>query len=93
MIGRSKKPLVVDMCADLLERSTISESNIIMNGILNVTQFILLTKTAAARNEVVLSYHRVRGLYFLAVVFVATIYIEECDRIVHSGKLKPPSNS
>ena len=25
------------------------------------------------RNEVALSYHRVRGLYFVAVVFVATI--------------------
>ena len=35
--------------------------------------FILLTKTTAARNEGVLSYNRVRGLYFLAVVFVATI--------------------
>ena len=27
----------------------------------------------AAQNEVALSYHRVRGLYFLAVVFVATM--------------------
>ena len=35
--------------------------------------YILLTKTTAARNEVALSYHRVRGLYFRAVVFVATI--------------------
>ena len=35
---------------------------------------ILLTKTAAAQNEVALSYHKVRGLYFLAVVFAATIY-------------------
>ena len=33
---------------------------------------ILLTKTTAAQNEVALSYHRARGLYFLAVVFVAT---------------------
>ena len=32
---------------------------------------ILLIKTTAARNEVALSYHRVRGQYFLAVVFVA----------------------
>ena len=30
---------------------------------------ILLTKTTAAQNDVALSYHRVRGLYFLAVVF------------------------
>ena len=34
---------------------------------------ILLTKTTAVRNEVALSYHSVRGLYFLAVVFVTTI--------------------
>ena len=33
----------------------------------------LLTKTTAARNEVALSYHNVRGLYFLAVIFVGTI--------------------
>ena len=30
-------------------------------------------KTTAAQNEVALSYPRLRGLYFLAVVFVATI--------------------
>ena len=34
---------------------------------------ILLTKTTAALNEVALSYHEVRRLYFLAVVFVVTI--------------------
>ena len=34
---------------------------------------ILLTKTTAAQNEVALSYHRVRGLYFLAVVFATTV--------------------
>ena len=36
---------------------------------------MLLTKTTAAQNEVALRYYRVRGLYFLAVVFVTTIYI------------------
>ena len=35
---------------------------------------MLFTKTTAARNEVALSYRRVRGLYFLAVVFSATIF-------------------
>ena len=35
--------------------------------------YILPTKTTAARNGVALSYHSVHGLYFLAVVFVATI--------------------
>ena len=38
---------------------------------------ILLIKTTAAQNEVALTYHRVRGLYFLAVIFAATIYIVE----------------
>ena len=37
---------------------------------------IRLTKITAAQNEVSLSYHRVRGLYFLAVVFTATIVID-----------------
>ena len=36
---------------------------------------ILLTKTTAAQNEVAFSYHEVRGLYFLAVVFEATIVL------------------
>ena len=35
---------------------------------------IILTKTTAAQNDVALSYRRVRGLYFLAVVFAATIF-------------------
>ena len=34
---------------------------------------ILLTMTTAAQNVDSLTYHIVRGLYFLAVVFVATI--------------------
>ena len=38
---------------------------------------MLLTKTTAAQNEVALSYHKVRGLCFLAVVFVATIVLTE----------------
>ena len=37
---------------------------------------ILLTKITAEQNEVTLSYHNVRGLYFLAVVFVATIDVQ-----------------
>ena len=35
---------------------------------------MLLTKTTAAQNEDALSNYRVRGLYFLAVVFVKSIY-------------------
>ena len=41
---------------------------------LNCKPTILLTKTTAARNGVALSYHSVRGLHFLAVVFVRSIY-------------------
>ena len=33
---------------------------------------IHLTKTTAVQNKVALSNHRVGGLYFLAVIFVAT---------------------
>ena len=40
---------------------------------LYIPTIILLTKTSATQNEVALSYHRLRGLYFLAVVFVAAI--------------------
>ena len=35
--------------------------------------YILLTKTTAAQNEAALSCHRLRGLYFLAVVSVRSI--------------------
>ena len=34
---------------------------------------MILTKITAAQNEVALSYHKVRGLCFLAVIFAATI--------------------
>ena len=37
-------------------------------------RFILLTKTTTAQTEDALSYYRVRGLYFLAVVFATTIF-------------------
>ena len=36
---------------------------------------ILLIKIIAAQNEAALSYRKVRGLYFLAVIFAATITI------------------
>ena len=38
-----------------------------------IKNIILLTKITFTQNEVALSYHRVRGLYFLAVIFAATI--------------------
>ena len=40
---------------------------------IDINLCILHTKTTAAQNEVALSYHRVWGLYFLAVVFAAII--------------------
>ena len=36
-------------------------------------EFILLTKTTGALNEVAFTYYKVRGLSFLAVVFVTAI--------------------
>ena len=36
---------------------------------------MFLTKTAATQNEGALSYLRVRGLYFLAVVFVRSVVV------------------
>ena len=46
-----------------------------MNYNLILIAIIHLTKTTAAQNEVALSYRSVRGLYFLAVVFVRSITI------------------
>ena len=42
---------------------------------MKISVITLLTKTTAAQNKVALSYNRVRGQYFLAVVFVSTICI------------------
>ena len=44
---------------------------LLLRGI-NIT---LLTKITAVKN-VALSYHKVRGLYFLAVIFAVTIVID-----------------
>ena len=47
---------------------------------MNIFNFIKLyvsQKTTAAQNDDALSYHRVRGLCFQTVVFVATIYLLE----------------
>ena len=47
--------------------------------------YILLTKIIAVQNEVSLSYHRVRGLYFIAVVFVATeVYPTVRNKAIHA---------
>ena len=43
-----------------------------------------LTKITAAQNEVTLSYHRVRGLYFLAVIFTATIRYSKVTTVTPS---------
>ena len=42
---------------------------------INYNATLLLTKTTAARNGVALTSHSVRGLYFLVVVFAATIML------------------
>ena len=38
--------------------------------------YIFLTKITAAQNEVALSYHRVRVLYFLAAIYAAIIVLQ-----------------
>ena len=38
-------------------------------------KYICLTKTTAGQNEDALSYYRVRGLYFMAVVYVGSIRV------------------
>ena len=48
-----------------------------VSGILST---IPLTKISAAQDEVELSYHTVRGLYFLAVIFAASTYVYTADR-------------
>ena len=48
----------------------------------------LLTEITAAQNEDALVYHRVRGLYFLAVVLVATVqFVHSLDRIENYIKM------
>ena len=47
---------------------------------------ILFTKTTAAQNEVALSCQKVLGLYFLAVVFAATIILLLPLLILHFNK-------
>ena len=44
------------------------------NSVTVTTSTIPLSQTTAAENEVPLSYHRVRGLYFLALVFAALVF-------------------
>ena len=43
---------------------------------------IPITKTTAARNGVALNYHSVRGLYFLAVVFVRSIVSNTINLVI-----------
>ena len=48
--------------------------------IVQCTLYILLvTKITAAQNEIALSYHRVRGLFFLADIFVTTTVLTTND--------------
>ena len=45
-------------------------------GLLEITiDIIVVSKTTAAQNGVALSYHKVRGLYFLAVGFVRSMLL------------------
>ena len=51
-----------------------------------IIAYIILTKISAAQNEIALSYDRVRGQYFAAVIFAATIvFFELAKRMQKSG--------
>ena len=52
-------------------------------GYSHIIYFSVLIKTTAAQNEVALSDHRVRRLYFLALIFAATIYMYVCRYYIH----------
>ena len=58
--------------------SSVSATNLIVllevrEEVSKIRKSIVLTKITAAQNEVALSYHSVRRLYFLPVIFVVTI--------------------
>ena len=61
-----------------------------INTILHETHInIPLTKTTAAQSEVALGYHRVRGPYFLAVVFMRRIdFTSIGSRAIFSAKVR-----
>ena len=56
-----------------VQRPSLDMEN--LEAVAELSPVILLTKTTAAQNDVALSCHNVRGLYFLAVVFVGTIVL------------------
>ena len=58
-------------CAE--EQAVSTYGNVFTIQMYSVFHVIHLTKTTAAQNGVAFSYHSARGLYFLAVVFVAAI--------------------
>ena len=69
----SREKIVTTVSPDVRRSSRIANNKVI--NIIYIT--IHLTKTTAAQTEDALSYYRVRGLYFLAVVFVTTIFISK----------------
>ena len=48
---------------------------------------ILLTKITAAQKEAALSYNKVRGLYFLAVIFALTIELDISMNFILRSKM------
>ena len=49
----------------------------VLPGPSSVTITTLLTKTTVTQNKDALSYYRVRGLYFLAVIFVRSFFLNK----------------
>ena len=76
-----KKKHVYSTCNSLLlpqKSNFVLFKNCVLSKVVvlsKINSTIHLIETTAARNDVALSYHKVRGLYVLAVVFAATVIL------------------
>ena len=71
--------LVTEIVSRMLYLVTVWAKNYkhLLTSLTVVMYTILLTKITAAQNKVALNYHRVCGLYILAVVLTAIILLLE----------------
>ena len=73
VVSRDFEPMEIYKCDFVVDGQNlgfiVSDSNTnLVIYLYQVSISIRITKTTAAQNEVALSYHRLRGLYFLAVI-------------------------
>ena len=68
-------PSIAFTTSKFISHKTSSQSSAMVHVTINGA-YIILKRTTVAQNEVALSYHRMRRLYFLAVIFTATIDTE-----------------